>query len=58
MVDYTMTALGSTLARALMPLCERGTEHRARIAGIMVSRSPERGESESDLVDLERATTS
>ena len=35
MVDYAMTAFGSTLARALMPLCERGTEHRARIAGII-----------------------
>jgi DNA-binding HxlR family transcriptional regulator len=56
MVDYTMTAFGSTLARALMPLCEWGTEHRARIAEIMSSRSPERDG--SDLVDLKRATKS
>ena len=39
MVDYTMTAFGLTLARALMPLCEWGTQHRARITEIM--RSPE-----------------
>ena len=42
MVDYTMTAFGTTLARALMPLCEWGTEHRDEITGIMQSRSPER----------------
>ena len=41
MVDYTMTAFGSTLARALMPLCEWGTEHRDKITEIMLSRSPE-----------------
>ena len=39
MVDYTMTAFGLTLARALMPLCEWGTEHRDRIAKTMISRS-------------------
>ena len=42
MVDYTMTAFGSTLAQALMPLCVWGTEHRARIAEITLSRAPER----------------
>ena len=45
MVDYTMTAFGMTLARALMPLCVWGTEHRDKITEIMLSRSPERGES-------------
>ena len=42
MVDYTMTAFGMTLARALMPLCDWGTEHREKITEIMLSRSPER----------------
>jgi DNA-binding HxlR family transcriptional regulator len=41
MVDYTMTAFGMTLVRALLPLCEWGTEHRAQITEIMLSRSPE-----------------
>ncbi len=40
-----MTAFGTTLARALMPLCVWGTEHREQIAEIMRSRSPERGKS-------------
>ena len=39
MVDYTMTAFGMTLVRALMPLCEWGTEHRAQITEIMLARS-------------------
>ena len=43
MVDYTMTAFGMTLARALMPLCEWGTLHRQKIAEIMHFRSPEAG---------------
>jgi DNA-binding HxlR family transcriptional regulator len=30
-VDYTMTPFGVTLAEALRPLCEWGTEHRARV---------------------------
>jgi DNA-binding HxlR family transcriptional regulator len=34
MVDYTITPFGLTLAKALMPLCVWGTEHRARIAEI------------------------
>ena len=41
MVDYTMTAFGSTLAQALVPLCIWGTENRARITDIMASRAPE-----------------
>ena len=42
MVDYTITPFGKTLARALMPLCQWGTEHRDKITEIMLSRSPER----------------
>lgn len=49
MVDYTMTALGMTLARALMPLCVWGTEHRDQITEIMLSRSSEQVESASNL---------
>ena len=39
MVDYTMTEFGMTLARALMPLCEWGTEHRAQVVDAVLSRS-------------------
>ncbi len=48
MVDYTITAFGMTLARALMPLCEWGTVHRAKITEIMSPRSPERAEAASN----------
>lgn len=48
MVDYTITAFGLTLARALLPLCHWGTEHRDRIAEIMLSRSSERVKPASD----------
>ena len=58
MVDYTMTAFGMTLARALMPLCEWGTEHRAQITEIMLSRSPERVESASNSANSGRSTPS
>ena len=58
MVDYTMTAFGMTLARALLPLCMWGTEHREKITEIMRSRSPERVESASNLADLERSVAS
>ncbi len=54
MVDYTITAFGSTLARALMPLCEWGTLHRAQIAEIMHPRSPEGVEASPDLADVRR----
>ena len=30
-VDYTMTPFGMTLVEALLPLCEWGTEQRARV---------------------------
>ena len=36
-VDYTITPFGRTLAAALMPLCEWGNEHRARMEHIVDS---------------------
>ena len=33
-VEYTMTPFGMTLVETLRPLCEWGTEHRARIAAM------------------------
>ena len=56
MVDYTMTALGMSLARASMPLCEWGTLHREKITAIM--GSPERVGSASDPADPGRSTIS
>ena len=53
MVDYTMTAFGMTLARALMPLCMWGTENRTHVSALMLSRSLERIESASPLPKLE-----
>ena len=41
-VDYTMTAFGMTLVQALMPLCEWGTEHRAKIEQIMARQLDDR----------------
>ena len=38
MVDYTMTPFGMTLARALMPLCEWGNEHRVQVERILPAR--------------------
>ena len=38
MVDYTITPFGMTLARALMPLCVWGTEHRHQIMETTSSR--------------------
>ena len=58
MVAYTITAFGLTLARALMPLCVWGTEHRGRITEIMRPRSPERVEPAFDPADSRRPTTS
>lgn len=51
MVDYTMTSFGMTLARALMPLCVWGKEHRERIAEIMLPRSPEPAQPASTVAD-------
>ena len=42
-VDYAVTPFGLTLVQALVPLCVWGTEHRARVEEIMLSRSPGRG---------------
>ncbi len=58
MVDYTMTAFGMTLVRALMPLCEWGVEHRAQVTEIMLSRSPERVDSASHSTTFGPSTTS
>jgi DNA-binding HxlR family transcriptional regulator len=33
-VDYQMTALGHTLAQALMPLCHWGNENRQQLAAV------------------------
>lgn len=49
MVDYTMTDFGMTLARALMPLCAWGIEHRAHVAELIPSSSPERFEPTASL---------
>ena len=46
-VDYTMTEFGMSLARALMPLCEWGTEHQDRIIPVVSPRSPDRNDTNS-----------
>ena len=38
-VDYAMTGFGQTLVRALLPLCDWGTEHRDRVKQVLL-RSP------------------
>ena len=38
-VDYTMTAFGTTLVEALLPLCYWGTENRAKVEKITPLRS-------------------
>ena len=42
-VEYTVTPFGLTLVHALVPLCVWGTEHRARVEEILLSRLPGRG---------------
>lgn len=37
-VDYALTGFGSTLARALAPLCDWGSEHRAAIEAAVAQR--------------------
>ena len=39
-VDYTLTPFGQTLVQALLPLCEWGTRHRARVDGMGVPPAP------------------
>ncbi|WP_233671436.1 winged helix-turn-helix transcriptional regulator [Luteimonas cellulosilyticus] len=34
-VDYTVTAFGLTLVRALMPLCEWGTQNRSEVTRVL-----------------------
>ena len=58
MVDYTMTAFGLTLARALMPLCQWGIENRDQMREIMLSRSAKGSESESNPTNFARSMTS
>ena len=55
MVDYTMTAFGMTLARALMPLCVWGTENRRRVTEIMRPGAPEREGPAPNLLASRRA---
>lgn len=35
MVDYSLTAFGETLVQALVPLCQWGTQNRARVKGLV-----------------------
>lgn len=42
-VDYTMTPFGMTLVQALLPLCEWGAEHRARVKAMPSRTSAPRG---------------
>ena len=58
MVDYTMTTFGLTLARALMPLCEWGMQHREKITEMMLRHSPEGLESASSSANPGRSNTS
>ena len=39
-VDYAMTPLGMSLAKALMPLCAWGTQNRSRVADVAKPSSP------------------
>lgn len=44
-VDYSLTALGRSLAHALVPLCTWGTEHMAEVSQVFAERAtwPRRG---------------
>ena len=44
-VDYSLTALGRSLAQALVPLCTWGTEHMAEVSQVFAERAtwPRRG---------------
>src|SRR4051812_27879121 len=37
-VDYSLTALGHSLAQALVPLCTWGTEHMAEVSRVFAER--------------------
>ena len=58
MVDYTLTAFGVTLVRALMPLCEWGVVHRAQFTEIMRLRPAAQPESALNSASLGRSATS
>ena len=57
-VEYTMTEFGMSLARALMPLCDWGTEHRAHVVETVLSRSPEWVEAAADCITPGCSSTS
>ena len=38
-MDYSLTALGHSLAQALVPLCAWGTEHMAEVAQVYAERA-------------------
>lgn len=38
-VDYSLTALGHSLAEALVPLCSWGTEHMAEVSQVFAERA-------------------
>jgi DNA-binding HxlR family transcriptional regulator len=38
-VDYALTALGRSLAEALVPLCLWGTEHMAEVSRVFAERA-------------------
>jgi DNA-binding HxlR family transcriptional regulator len=56
MVDYTMTAFGMTLARALMPLCVWGTENRAHVTTLTLSCLSDRIKSAASFSEMQPAT--
>ncbi|NDV98790.1 helix-turn-helix transcriptional regulator [Yangia sp. PrR002] len=41
-VDYALTPFGETLVKALVPLCEWGTENREQVSAIMAPSASER----------------
>lgn len=55
MVDYTVTAFGMSLARALMPLCVWGTAHRVHVSELMLSDSRKRVGSAASSPKLDRS---
>lgn len=38
-VDYSLTPLGQSLAKALVPLCSWGTEHMAEVSKVFAERA-------------------
>ncbi len=52
-VEYLLTPFGSSLARALVQLCEWGAQHSSELAAI-VARRPTSGDSDRQVVDASR----